>query len=77
MLELILSPSQVEIAIGTSTPLPVRDSQGKFLGYFNPVVRNSAFTEADVEAVKAALRAPGPRKTTAEVLEHLKSLEQR
>ena len=57
MSELILSPSQAEIVVGTAAELPVLDERGKLLGYFSPVVRESPFTEDDIAAAKAALRA--------------------
>jgi hypothetical protein len=75
MADLILSDAQAKIVVATGSALSVRDESGHLLGYLSPLQKDPHFSDDDIEAAKAALREPGPRFTTAQVLEHLRSLE--
>jgi hypothetical protein len=58
----------------------ILDSQGKVIGYFEPVprpedeLRKRAFENYDQERHRRLREAKGPTYTTAQVLEHLRSL---
>jgi len=71
MTQIILSADQVQVVVGASEAVELRDDQGKLLGY---VARPSSDTE--VTEAKRRLESDGPWHTTEEVLKHLDSLEQ-
>ena len=75
MPELILTDQQWADFRAASTPVVVRSRQGEVVGYLT-AAQSPLGKEA--ELVLGALRArnnPGPRFTTDEVLDHLRSLE--
>jgi len=73
----VLSNAQAEVVFASEDKVSVRDEKGKLLGYFSPVSRDPHFSDADIEAAKAALRAPGPRYLLSDIIAHLNSFEAR
>lgn len=70
MKQLVLTDEQAKLVAASRKPVSVVDSRGNSLGTITP-----AWTEADVVEAKRRLASEQPRYTTAQVLEHLRSLE--
>jgi len=77
----VTADDSVKALLGTlEEEAAIRDDRGTLLGYFTPAkveaerLQQKAFAEYDPAAIKR-LKASGERgKTTAEVLEHLRTL---
>ena len=72
MSRIVVSEEQAALITASNNALQVRDSQGRLIGYVTP-----ALTADELAKLKARIAANEPTYTTAEVLEHLRSLEQR
>jgi hypothetical protein len=72
MPEIALNDEQSKIVAGAEHPLVVRDSHGEIVGVLTP---SSDFTPEEIDEAKRDLASNQPRYTTAQVLEHLRSLE--
>lgn len=72
MQQIILTNEQAETIATVLNPVPVRDSKGSLLGTFTPI-----WTEDDIADAKRRLASDEPRYTTAQVVEYLRSLEQK
>lgn len=72
MSHIVVNDEQAALITASNGTLQVRDSQGRLIGYVTP-----ALTANERAELKARIAAGGPTYTTAEVLEHLRSLEQR
>jgi hypothetical protein len=70
MLEIVLTDEQAKVVATALKPVQVRDGNGHVLGIINPI-----WTEEDIADAKRRLASDEPRRTTAQVLEHLRSLE--
>jgi hypothetical protein len=77
MIRIVLDDKQAKAIADSRETVEVCDSDGKVLGVINREVLPFGFTEADIAEAKRNLAAPGPRYTTEQVLEHLRSLENR
>jgi len=73
MREIVLTQEQTEVVAQAQDAVQVRDPKGNVLGYIEP----SDFTPEEIAEAKRALASNQPRYTTAQVLEHLRSLEQK
>jgi hypothetical protein len=70
MTSIVVTKEQADI-IKSAKAIEVRGPHGEWLG----VLSSHGFTEEDVRLAKEALASQSPRYTTAQVLEHLRSLE--
>lgn len=70
MPEIVLDQAQADVVAGSVEPVKVCDPTGEVLGYIDPL-----WTHADIAEAKRRLASDQPRYTTAQVLEHLRSLE--
>jgi hypothetical protein len=68
MSHIVLNAEQAKLVASALKPVQVRDAAGNVLGYIPPV-----WTEEDVADAKRRLASDGPRYTTAQVLEYLRS----
>jgi hypothetical protein len=75
MSSIILTPDQVQVLNESADAIVVLDPSGKVVGKIARSQPDPHFSDEDIAAAKAALRAPGPRHTTAEVLARLRALE--
>lgn len=79
MNELVLSPEQASLLSGTDEPIVVLNPDGSFVGWLRMAgfidPETSPFTPEEVAAAVQAAKEPGPRRTTKEVLERLRSLD--
>jgi len=69
MTHIVIDDEQARLIAGTRERVEIRDQNGNCLGYFLP-----EFSDADIALAKARRDSDEPRKSTAEVLEHLRSL---
>jgi hypothetical protein len=72
MRHIVVDDQQVKLITETKDTLEIRDAQGRLLGYVA-----HEFTDDDIAIAKQRLASAGPRYTTQEVLDHLRSLEPR
>ena len=70
MLQIVLTDEQAKVVASALKPVQVCDSRGNVLGRIDPI-----WTEEDIAEAKRRLASDEPRYTTAQVLEHLRSLE--
>jgi hypothetical protein len=70
MPQIILDDEQAKLFACALKPVELRDRQSNLLGVIPPV-----WTEEDVAAARKRLASDEPRYATAEVLEHLRSLD--
>jgi hypothetical protein len=73
MPEIVLTQEQTDVVAQTHDAVRVRDPKGNILGYLEP----PDFTTEEIAEAKRALASNQPRYTTAQVLEYLRSLEQK
>jgi hypothetical protein len=73
MPEIILTQEQTEVVAQARDTVQVRDPKGNVLGYIEP----PDFMPEEIAEAKRALASNQPRFTTAQVLEYLRSLEQK
>jgi hypothetical protein len=71
MSSIVLTPDQVEVLKRSQTPVTVVDTNGKTLSQ----IARRWFSEERIADAKRRINEPEPSFTTAEVLEHLRSLE--
>jgi hypothetical protein len=72
MRHIVVDDQQAKLITETKDTLEIRDVQGRLLGYVA-----HRFTDDDIAIAKQRLASGGPRYTTQEVLDHLRSLEPR
>jgi hypothetical protein len=72
MPHIILTDEQAKIVASALQPVQVKDAKGNILGSIPPI-----WTEEDIAEAKQRLTSDEPRYTTAQVLEYLRSLEQK
>ncbi len=70
MIHITVSDEQAKLIARTRENIEIRDPAGRHLGYIA-----HDFTDEEIALARKALASPGPRYSTAEVLEHLRSLE--
>lgn len=70
MTYIILNDEQARLVKGAEGTIEVRDSAGRHLGYLT-----HGFTPEEIDEARRRAASDGPWSTTAEVLEHLKSLD--
>jgi hypothetical protein len=70
MPEIVLIDEQAKVVATALKPVTVRDGKGNTLGHFEPI-----WAEEDLAEARKALASGEPGRTTAQVLEHLRSLE--
>lgn len=71
MPHIVVSNEQAKLIVEATEGVEVRDSSGNRLGF---VARG--FTDEDIAIAKQRVASDEPRYTTAEVLDHIQSLEQ-
>jgi hypothetical protein len=71
MLHIVVDEEQAKIISESSERIEIRDRNGRHLGYVTQGV-----SEEDIAIAKERMASDEPRYTTAEVLDHLRSLEQ-
>jgi hypothetical protein len=69
---IILDDQQAQIICEATESIEIRDLHGRRLGY---VARD--FTQEDIAIAKRRLESDEPRYTTRQVLDHLRSLEEK
>ena len=76
---IVLDDDQARIVAGAHEAVEVRDRQGKALGIITPrpTASSRGVTDEEIGEALRGLCSKEPRYTTAEVLEHLSSLEAR
>jgi len=72
MQHLVVSDEQARIISQSSEGLEIRDRTGRHLGYVA-----HGFSAEDIAIAKERMASDEPRHTTREVLDHLRSLEQK
>ena len=70
MTSIVVTDEQAQIIKSSPKGVEIRSPKGECLG-----VLTHGFTEEDIELAKKALASNSPRYTTAEVLQHLRTLE--
>jgi len=70
MQDVILTDEQVKVVTSALQPVPARDRSGNVVGVISPV-----WTEEEMAEAKRRLASNEPHYTTAEVLNHLRSLD--
>jgi hypothetical protein len=81
MTEIILTPEQAAVLSSPEGVVAVRHPDGSFLGWVSLANRyivpgENPFTPEEVAAAEAEAESEGPWRTTQEVLEYLKSLDE-
>jgi hypothetical protein len=71
MTSIVVTAEQAQMIKAASDSVALVSPAGEWLGVLN----NHGWTHEDIEAAKASLNSDEPRYTTAQVLEHLRSLE--
>jgi hypothetical protein len=69
MAQIVLTPEQARLAADRKEFVELRDPAGNYLGYVAHGV-----TAEDIAIARQRMKSNAPRWTTAQVLEHLKSL---
>jgi len=69
---IVLNNDQARILSESTDLVELRDQGGRHLGFVSP-----GFTEEEIVVAKQRLDSSEPRYSTQEVLDHLRSLEQR
>jgi len=72
MRQIVLSDDQARAIQAAGGPVEVRDGYGNLLGYVSPPP-----SDAEVAEAGRRLASDGPWYTTGQVMDHLKSLQQR
>ncbi len=70
MPHIVVDDEQAKLISESRESIEIRDRTGKHLGYVA-----HGFTDADIAIAKRRMASSEPRYTTAEVLDHLRSLE--
>jgi hypothetical protein len=80
MSDLIITHEQAKVLSGATVPVAIRDPDGKLLGYVSPSEDKAnlhGFTREEIARARQIADSDGPWYTTQQVLEHLRSLEQK
>jgi len=72
MSEIVLNAEQAKILAEAGRAVTVRDERGQIVGTLTP---SPGFTPEEIEEARRDLASNQRRYTTAEVLEHLRSLD--
>jgi hypothetical protein len=72
MPHIIVDDEQARIILQSAENIEIRDRNGKHLGY---VARG--FTDEDIAIARKRMASDQPRYTTQQVLDHIRSLEQK
>jgi hypothetical protein len=70
MPHIVINEEQARIIAGATEGVEIRDPQGRHMGYVA-----HGFTEDDIAIARQRCTSDEPRYTTPEVMDHLKSLE--
>lgn len=70
MTKVVLTSEQVKLVRNADAGVQIVDDEGNVLGF----VVNAFFSPREIAEMEAALKSDGPRYTTEQVLEHLRSL---
>ena len=75
---LTITDEQARLIAEASTPIVVVDSRGREVGKLQPIDAASTgaapLSAEDVAELKRRINAPGPGKSTKELLEHLQAI---
>jgi hypothetical protein len=74
MIRIVVDNEQAKAIVDAKEAVQVCDESGKVLGVIDRA-GSALFTAEEIARAKRNLAAPGPRYTTEQVLEHLRSLE--
>lgn len=77
MIRIVLDDEQAKAIIAAKDQVEVCDENGRVLGVIDRAIPPARFSEEEIARAKRNLATPGPRYTTEQVLEHLRSLEKR
>ena len=69
---IVLNKQQAELLSRARKTIQVLDQEGRLVGFFEP-----APSEAEIARARASLALQEPEYNTADVLEHMRSLEKR
>jgi hypothetical protein len=72
MSQIFLSPQQTEMLANSSDPVILCDPSGNVVGYVN---REVGFTEEDINEARRRITSNEPGRTSEQVMERLRSLE--
>jgi hypothetical protein len=72
MIRIVVDSEQAKAIVDSKETVEVCDKSGKVLGTLKPP---ALFSSDEIAEAKRRLAEPGPRYTTEQVLEHLRSLE--
>ena len=78
MAELFVTDEQARIICGADAAIPIRDSEGKVIGHAISVTSesgSSVLTEEQVTEAEKRLDSDGHWYSTAQVLDHLRGLD--
>ena len=70
MQHIVVNDEQAQIIAGATEGIEIRDKDGRHLGYVA-----HGFTEEDISIARQRLESDERRYKTSEVMDHLKSLE--
>lgn len=71
---IVLSAEQLVVMRQASSPVELLDEAGIRVGVANPAALPDGWTEEDLRLARQARNSGSPRYTTAQVLDHLRSL---
>jgi hypothetical protein len=78
-MQLVVSDEQASMIVAAATPVPVHDQAGRLIGYVTPATDRKAPSAgpaaSQIREAEKRLDSNGPWYTTAQVMEHLRSLE--
>jgi hypothetical protein len=74
MQHIVVDDSQAKLITEATGTVEIRDARGKHLGY---VLSAHVITNEDIAIAKERLASDAPRHTTQQVLDRLRSLEQK
>ena len=77
MIRIVVDDEQAKAIAAARHRVEACDGNGKVLGVVKPTTPTCGFSAEEIAEAKRRLAAPGPRYTTEQVLEHLRSLETR
>lgn len=72
MAEIIVDDEEANVIFTANAKVSVRDRNGRLLGWITPSI-----SAEELDEIKRRRAAGGPWRTTEQVLEHLRSLEER
>ncbi len=80
MSDLIITHEQAKVLSEATVPVAIRDPEGKLLGYASPSEhkpKSHGFTREEIAETRRRADSDGPWYTTAQVLEHLRKLDEK